>query len=188
MTDIGNRIAEAYRLDAPRSLADHQKNKSSLDFWSTLTEQLPELQVYLNANTENVRKAIQENEKLRKEEEKILQTWKPSFLRENIQGYLDRLSSAQKKVFGGKNAQKAVFMELQAHASKPLRSEKIQELCQDAIAYQKKAELAEKARKAISVADNALLALTPTISKLEAFIQHEKELREKAAQYPGGLD
>lgn len=185
---LGERIANAYGLVVPTTLDQNEKNCLVIDYWNDLTEQLPNLRIYLSANPENVRKAILSQEKYRKEKEKILQIWKPSFLNKNIQEYIDRYNAAQKKLIGGKKQIVEIFNELQSYACVPLRSEKIPELCKDAIAFQKMTEQAEKEENAISAEDRALLALTPSVSKLDELIKSMESICEEASKYPGGFE
>lgn len=188
LTEYGRKTADSYQMEVPFDLSGHINNKDCLVYWNGLKGILSDVKVYLKADAVNARKAIAAQEKFKKEKEKFLQTWKPSFLDKNIQEYIDRYNAAQKKLIGGKKAIIEIFNELQKYACIPLRSEKIPEMCREAIAFQEKTVQAEKEENALSEADKALLEITSSEAKLDELINKVNSIREGASKYPGGFD
>ncbi len=187
--DAGAAAARILQTDIPDRRSDYVKLYALTGLFYELKAEKPDLYEKIKENRAELQNYYGRLHSLEAEEESLLEIWSPSFLREDMDGYLARHESAGRKLFFGRGAaMAAVVAQLQPFARIDLTFEAIPGLLGKVSAYQDDRRQLEGLLSVLSEGAAQVAGRYPSLAEFKEACREAENYRTRAASFPGGED
>lgn len=186
--DAGTQVSAIVGVSSPNNKTDLNALASLLKLFNE-NKNTKSLFVRLRGQSaEEVRNYLEFRENVQNDYDYLLRYWRPEFLTQNMDVYLNKYTAACKRFLGKSSAQEAVANEMRMYALFGFTHDQIPQLIEQIKIYQDNVWKLNEYYKSLSEDTKALIVELPNMESYKRAVDMSKECEKKAENFPGGLE